>query len=48
MTAIDDHEGCIFQTESVFDLSSRSPIWLNEILLAAQALLEPENEPLKT
>lgn len=48
MTAREDHEGCVFQTESEFDLSSRSLIWLNEILLAAQSLLEPENEPLKT
>lgn len=45
MNARDDREGCVFQTESEFDLSSRSPIWLNEILLAAQELLEPENEP---
>lgn len=48
MTARENHEGCVFQTESEFDLSSRSPIWLNEILLAAQELLELENEPLKT
>lgn len=48
MTARDDREGCVFQTESEFDLSSRSPIWLNEILLAAQELLEPENKLLKT
>lgn len=48
MTAREDHEGCVFQTESEFDLSSRNPIWLNEILLAAQELLESENEPLKT
>ena len=48
MTARDDHEGCIYQTESEFDLSSRNPIWLNEILLATQELLEPGNESLKT
>lgn len=48
MTAIDNHEGCIFRTESQFDLSVRNLIWLNEILLATQELLEPENEPLKT
>lgn len=43
MTARENHEGCVFQTESEFDLSSRSPIWLNEILIAAQTLLENEN-----
>ena len=48
LTAREKHDGYIFRTESRFDLSVRSPIWLNEILLAAQTLLEPENEPLKT
>lgn len=48
MTAREDHYGCTFQTESEFDLSSRSPIWLNDIYMAAQELLEPENESLKT
>lgn len=48
LTAREKYDGYIFQTESQFDLSVRSPIWLNEIMLAAQALLEPENEPLKT
>lgn len=48
MTARDDRDGCVFQTEDEFELSSRCLIWLNEILLAAQELLEPENEPLKT
>lgn len=47
LTAREKHDGYIFRTESQFDLSVRSSIWLNEILLAAQELLEPENEPLK-
>ncbi|GFI06942.1 hypothetical protein IMSAGC006_01690 [Muribaculaceae bacterium] len=48
LTAKEKHDGYIFRTESQFDLSVRNPIWLNEILLATQELLEPENEPLKT
>lgn len=48
LTAREKHNGYIFRTESRFDLSVRSLIWLNEILLATQELLEPENEPLKT
>ena len=48
LTAREKHDGYIFRTESQFDLSVRSLIWLNEILLATQELLEPENEPLKT
>ena len=48
LTAREKHDGYIFRTESQFDLSVRCLIWLNEILLAAQELLEPENEPLKT
>ncbi len=48
LTAREKHDDYIFQTESQFDLSIRSPIWLNEILLAAQTLLEPENEPSET
>lgn len=48
MTAREWQEDWEFRTESDFDLSSRNPEWLNEILLAAQTLLEPENEPLKT
>lgn len=44
LTAREKHDGYIFRTESQFDLSVRSPIWLTEILLAAQTLLEPENE----
>lgn len=43
ITASDKDGRCRFRTESRFDLSSRSPIWLNEILLAAQALLENKN-----
>ena len=48
LTAREKHDGYIFRTESQFDLSVRNLIWLNEILLATQELLEPENEPLKT
>ena len=48
LTAREKHNGYIFRTESQFDLSVRNLIWLNEILLATQELLEPENEPLKT
>lgn len=48
LTAREKHDGYIFRTESQFNLSVRSLIWLNEILLATQELLEPENEPLKT
>ena len=48
LTAKEKHDGYIFRTESQFDLSVRNLIWLNEILLATQELLEPENEPLKT
>lgn len=43
ITASDKDGRCRFRTESCFDLSSRSPIWLNEILLATQALLENKN-----
>lgn len=48
ITAADKHDGCVFETESPFDLSSRSPIWLNDIYVASQELLESENESLKT
>lgn len=48
LTAREKHDGYIFRTKSQFDLSVRNLIWLNEILLATQELLEPENEPLKT
>lgn len=48
LTASEKHDGFTFRTDSQFDLSVSSPIWLNAILLAAQELLEPENEPLKT
>ena len=44
ITAADKYDGCVFETESPFDLSSRSPIWLNDIYLAVQELLEPENK----
>ena len=40
LTATSKSDDSVSQTESRFDLSLRSPIWLNEILLTAQALLE--------
>ena len=46
LTAKEKHDGYIFRTEPIRPLGSQY-IWLNEILLATQELLEPENEPLK-
>lgn len=43
ITASEKHGLFRCSSESSFDLSLRSPIWLNEILIAAQTLLENEN-----
>lgn len=43
ITASEKHGLFQCSSESSFDLSLRSPIWLNEILIAAQTLLENEN-----
>lgn len=48
ISATDKNDGYRFETDNEYCLSSRSPIWLNEIYIAAQVLLEPECEPLKT
>lgn len=43
ITATEKHGLFQCRSESSSDLSLRSPIWLNEILIAAQTLLENEN-----